>query len=391
MYGVILGSITIGFVFSIVNMLLIPLLKESFTPAVSGFIVSTGMLLAAVAGPFIGLWSDRTRKRLPFIGGLVVLSFSGTVLLMLNNSLASACAGIILAFCAFSFLGPYSSLVADRTGTSGANQGFGSVMGVVNLSGFAASLVINRLYEVGTDITLLALSAGVLLPFIFPLLSVPHHEHFERSGPVEKITLRSVVEAISKPVLFFFFSMQFFAWFSIGGLFPFITSFLSSETSMSLSTAAAWFGGSTLLSGISSFFTAIAAKIFGEKRLLLLSLSVIASIGCLYSALYEKLISGTGAGYAGIIVFILSSLGLGFYYSLSSAILAKLVDSHKIGIAFGVNSIFMILSQAVSVALMGGLISTWGYRGMILACTVGFILSALSASRISPPVTGVES
>ena len=391
MYGVILGSVTIGFVFSIVNMLLIPLLKESFTPAVSGFIVSAGMLLAAASGPLIGLWSDRVRKRLPFIGGLVVLSFSGTLLLILDNSIASACGGIILAFCAYSFLGPYSSLVADRAGASGANRGFGSVMGMVNVSGFAASLVINRLYEIGTDITLLALSAGVLLPFIFPLFSVPRREHFERPDSIEKITLRSVVEIISKPVLFFFFSMQFFAWFSIGGLFPFITSFLSSETSMSLSTAAAWFGGSTLLSGITSFFTAIAAKAFGEKRLLVVSLSVIASIGCLYSALYEKLIRGTDAGYAGVIVFLLFSLGLGFYYSLSSATLAKLVDPHEIGVAFGVNSIFMILSQAVSVALMGGLISAWGYRGMILVCTAGFILSALSASRISPSVTEVAS
>jgi MFS family permease len=382
MYGVMLGSVTIGFVFSIVNMLLIPLLKESFTPAISGFIVSAGMLLAAAAGPLIGLWSDRIGKRLPFIGGLVVLSFSGTLLPILNNSVASACGGVILAFCAYSFLGPYSSLVADRAGASGANRGFGAVMGAVNVSGFAASLVINRLYEVGTDITLLALSAGVLLPFIFPLLSAPRHEHLERPDSIEKMTLRAVVEILSKPLLFFF-SMQFFAWFSIGGLFPFLTSFLSSETSMSLSTAATWFGGSTLLSGITSFFTATAAKAFGEKRLLVVSLSVIASIGCLYSALYGRLLSGTGAGYAGVSVFLLSSLGLGFYYSLSSATLAKLVEPHKRGVAFGINSIFMILSQAVSVALMGGLISAWGYHGMILVCTVGFVLAALSASRIS--------
>jgi MFS family permease len=255
-------------------------------------------------------------------------------------------------------------------------------MGAVKVSGFAASLVINRLYEVGTDITLLALSAGVLLPFIFPLLSAPRHEHLELPDSIEKMTLRAVVEILSKPLLFFF-SMQFFAWFSIGGLFPFLTSFLSSETSMSLSTAATWFGGSTLLSGITSFFTATAAKAFGEKRLLVVSLSVIASIGCLYSALYGRLLSGTGAGYAGVSVFLLSSLGLGFYYSLSSATLAKLVEPHKRGVAFGINSIFMILSQAVSVALMGGLISAWGYHGMILVCTVGFVLAALSASRIS--------
>ena len=73
---------------------------------------------------------------------------------------------------------------------------------------------------------------------------------------------------------------------------------------------------------------------------------------------------------------------------MSSATLTKLVEPHEIGIAFGVNSIFMILSQAVSVAIMGGLISIWGYRGMILVCTTGFILSALSAVRISPSVTG---
>jgi MFS family permease len=90
-----------------------------------------------------------------------------------------------------------------------------------------------------------------------------------------------------------------------------------------------------------------------------------------------------GCRLCGVSVFLLSSLGLGFYYSLSSATLAKLVEPHKRGVAFGINSIFMILSQAVSVALMGGLISAWGYRGMILVCTVGFVLAALSASRIS--------
>ncbi|PNS35465.1 hypothetical protein [Mesotoga sp. B105.6.4] len=113
MSGVFLGSISIGFVFCVVNMILIPLLNGYFSSDVSGLTISAGMLVAAIAGPFIGIWSDIIGRRLPFIGVLICIAFTGSLMLTGRSIAAIFAGGIMVAFCAYSLLGPYSSYVAD--------------------------------------------------------------------------------------------------------------------------------------------------------------------------------------------------------------------------------------------------------------------------------------
>ena len=382
MIGVFLGSISIGFVFCIVNMILIPLLNGHFSSDVSGLTISAGMLAAAIAGPFIGVWSDRIGKRLPFIGVLIGIAFTGSLMLSGKNLTAILAGGIMVAFCAYSLLGPYSSYVADSDVSERNNRNFGLVMGVVNVSGFAASLIVNRFIDRGFSITLSVLSAGIVTPFFFPLLlSRKTRTEKSRKYP-ERIGTVSIVSIITRSALLPFFFMQFFAWFSLGGLFPYVTSFLSSETSMSLPAAAAWFGASTLFAGIISFSTGIFVRVFSQKILLLLSLSVMALLGLSYFVFYETLLESPESPLVGIIAFSLSALALGFFYSLSPAILSTLITPEERGTVFGLNSTFMIVSQAISVGVMGRIIHSLGYRFMPLVCAAGFMAAAVSTSMI---------
>ena len=382
MSGVFLGSISIGFVFCVVNMILIPLLNGYFSSDVSGLTISAGMLVAAIAGPFIGVWSDRIGRRLPFIGVLICIAFTGSLMLAGRNIAAVFAGGIMVAFCAYSLLGPYSSYVADSDVFERNDRNFGLVMGIVNVSGFAASLIVNRFLDRGFSITLLVLSAGIVIPFFFPVLSSMKARTEKPREYPQRINTVSIASIITRLALLPFFIMQFFAWFSLGGLFPYVTSFLSSETSMSLPAAAAWFGASTFLAGIVSFSTGIFVRVLNQKMLLLLSLSVMALLGLIYFLLYETLLKSPGAALIGIVTFVFSSTALGFFYSLSPAILSGLIAPDERGTIFGLNSTFMIVSQAISVGVMGRIIYSLGYRTMMLVCAGGFLIAAVSTSVI---------
>jgi uncharacterized membrane protein YjjP (DUF1212 family) len=55
------------------------------------------------------------------------------------------------------------------------------------------------------------------------------------------------------------------------------------------------------------------------------------------------------------------------------------VSRDEQGRAFGINNIVMIVSESISVSLIGFLIPSTGYRGMFTAVLAGFVITLVSS------------
>lgn len=380
MFFISIGSISIGIMYGIVNMILIPFLSQIFSSTeIPGILISSGMIIASFFSPFIGNWSDRIKKRMPFISFIVLFSVTGALLLLLENIYLNALGAIIIVISAYSMLTPYSSLVADYTTENKRGIAFGLVMGTVNTASFIASLIINYFYNLGSKITLLILMGISLTSFVslvvFTLRNKPKNRE-EISQTKNKTT--GIISLLKNyPLLLLFFGIQFFSWFSLGGLFPYITSFLTDETNMTIGNASVWFGASTLFSALVAYATGFITRFFKRNTLFFISLVSLTVVLGIYSQFYSGLIKNDPSIVIGIISFFVISVSLGFFYSLSSTILSLFVSNDVQGKVFGLNNIFMILSQAISVGLVGGIIKHFGYQAMVTLGFIGFLIATV--------------
>lgn len=68
MIAIFLGMISVGVVFGIFNLILIPYLSAQFgSQSIPGQLISLGMLSTIFLSPLFGFLSDKIRKRTPFI------------------------------------------------------------------------------------------------------------------------------------------------------------------------------------------------------------------------------------------------------------------------------------------------------------------------------------
>jgi MFS family permease len=368
-----LGSVSIGVLFGVVNMVLMPILSGLYGDMnVPGALVSAGMVLAAAAGPVLGRWIDRTGRGLAPIGALVGASCVGIVLLMGGSVAAVSAGAVLVSLCAYSLSTPYSAFLTEHSAAESRTRDFGFVMGVANGSGFLVSLAIGALSGRGMKTTLAVVAAMTLLPFL-PLLSLVR----SRGEPAAS---SGVAPAFRSPRLVLFLAMQFCFWFSLGGLFPFFTSFLATETPISLSDASLWFGALILLSSLVSALAGRLVGSFHPRKPLFLCVAVVAAVSIAAWAFYGDVVRGRAASVFAIASFLLAGAALGLYYALSSSVLSLLAPPRAQGRAFGMNGIATIVSQALSVWAFGALISRWGYRSMLLGCAAGFLSAAVLAA-----------
>ncbi|MDN5359819.1 MAG: transporter, family, multidrug resistance protein [Thermotogaceae bacterium] len=381
MYFISLGAISIGILYGIVNMMLIPLLVTHFqNPEIPGLLISFGMILSGVISPFIGAWSDKSGKRLPFISLIMVLTVSGCFFILSSIKILITIGAVFFVFGTYSFVTPYSSLVADYSSTKQRGIAFSLVMGMTNFASFLASLIINGLYDKGNTETLLTLMCVNITAFVVLSVYIFFKRPTDRIQPIQKkensLNDRTTRLLKKYPFLWLYFSIVFFTWFSIGGLFPYITSFLSEESSISIGQASVWFGLSTLLSSVFSFGTGFFCKLIKESKLFFSSLTILTFITGFVSLFYIT-VFGEYAALYGFLFFVLLSASLGFFYSLSTSVLSLLVSSKDQGKVFGMNSLFMIFSQAISVGIMGKVIELKGYRMMVFLGFLGFLFASV--------------
>lgn len=375
MFYLVMGTTSIGVLYGILNLILVPFLSAHSTSSLQpGQLISIGMMSTIFLGPLFGVLSDRIRKRTPFIFGISLVAFLSIMGMTLpGNSIASISAVLMVA-CAYSFLTPYSALVSDYSDSKTRDRNFGFIMGGVNISCFITSILISFIYDGSPKITFWLLGLivlGATLPVA--LYTKKHPARFTAETKSDK---EKTFEFLKKqPELLVYLVVQFGIWFAIGGLLPYLTSFFNSETSMSIGIAAALVGASTLFSGLVSLSTGLFSKKFGQKKLFMFSLVLITVVFALMSIFYENIILSGFSIVFGILFFIMFSLSTGFIYSLNTSILSSMVSQYDQGRAFGLFNVIMILSQSISLSVIGNLINKSGYKTMFIMVFAGFFFA----------------
>ncbi len=380
---IIIETISVGAVYAVTNMILMPYLITVFgNTTVPARLVSIGMIVAIGLSVIIGILIDKYKRILPFIVGVTVASCAAVLFLSTGMTVLIYVGVILIVAGAFSFLTPLSSLVAASSAPQDYDKNYGYLMGTVNGSVFLISLVMGKLSALGMSGMLKLMSIIIFCPMVpLTVYSVIRMKGQSAAVSMEeepRAESNSVLSVFRQyPVVNYFFVMQFGFWFAIGGLFPYFTYFLSTETSLSLEQAIVWFGIITLLSSAISFFTGIVTKFFRQKYLLLGSLSTMMIMSFMTFFFYGIVVKGSGAFLFSKAAFILGSTSLAFYYALSTAQVSKIVLPQDIGKTFGINSIILIGSQAVSIKVVGGLLDKDGFQSMFLVLGISFAVALL--------------
>jgi MFS family permease len=381
MVSIVTGTASIGVLYGIVNLLLIPFLSGKFgSSEIPGQLVSIGMLSTIFVGPAIGILSDKLKKRTPFILAISIIASLGIFGLMAQSKILSAIAAVIVVSCAFSYLTPYGALISDYTSDDKKDSNFGFVMGVVNITTFLASILINFTYEINSSLTFFILAIFVIIAIVPMLIYTKKNPAtITKTSKNSESNLNLILFLKNNPILIICLFMQFGFWFSFGGLLPYLTSFLSSTSSMNLGTASTWVGASTLISGIFAFLTGYLSNKLGQRKLFTVSIIAITVLALFITIAFNFVMEDSVFSIFWIIAFFSFSIFAGFLYSLTTSILSSTVSRDEQGRAFGINNIVMIVSESISVSLIGFLIPLTGYRGMFTAVLAGFVITLVSS------------
>lgn len=379
MIAISIGIISVGILYGILNLILIPYLSTQLgSQSVAAQLISLGMLSTIFLSPLFGFLSDSIKKRTPFIFAITFTASLGIMGLTLLSPLLKSISAIILVASTYNFLTPYSALVSDYSTTESKDRNYGIVLGVMNLSAFITSLFIRAIYDSKPNLTFLILGTFVLIS-IAPTMLYTKKYPPKFSRPEVKQKNKDKSNIFKKyPELIIYFIMEFFLWFAIGGLLPYLTSFLKSEATVNIGVASVWIGASTFLSGVVSFTTGKFSNKIGQKKLFVISLSALSFFSIMLTVFYHPILSATSMLFA-VSSFVLVSIAAGFLYSLNSSILSTLVCETDQGKTFGINSVIMVISQSISVSLIGKVIDRSGYRGMFIIISSSLILANISA------------
>jgi len=361
-------SACIGIIYGIFNFVLIPYLTvKTASAALAGNLVSVGMFLTIFTGLFIGYKSDKNKSYLLFIKILLISSILCMGMLSLNGTVLLSIASIIFVASIFSLLSPFSALVSNISIAANKDRNYGLIMGAMNGATFISSLFIGFIGRTGTETVFLVYS---LLAFILmlPIFKFTDKKSFqEKAKNPEKFR-------INKKILLVMAS-QFGTWFSIGGILPFLTLFISSQMSFNIADASLIMGISTLISSVISFLTGLLCKLLGRKKLYMLSLILMCLLFLFIFIFYEVFLSiGT---FIWITALIVLSFSVGVIYALNVSIVSDTVTSENQGKIFAVNSIVMVLSESLSLSILGNIISAGFYRSIFLTVFLGFLFSVL--------------
>lgn len=362
------ASACIGIIYGVFNFVLIPYLTAKTSSAsLAGNLVSAGMFLTIFTGLFIGYKSDKNKNYLMFIKMLLISSIISMGMLSLNGTVLLSILSIIFVTSIFSLLSPFSALVSNVSVTAEKDRNYGLIMGAMNGATFISSLFIGYIARSGTEMVFLVFS---VLAFI---LMLPVFKFNEKNNILEKPRQPEKFR-ITKKVLLVMAS-QFGTWFSIGGILPFLTLFISTQMSFDIADASLIMGISTLISAVISFLTGFLCRFTGRRSLYIISLLLMSLLFLFMFAFYELFIS------AGILVWITAlmilSFSVGIIYALNVSIVSDTATSENQGKIFAVNSIVMVVSESLSLSILGNIISAGFYRSIFLTVFLGFLFSLL--------------
>ena len=368
--SILIGSVSIGILYAIYNFVLIPYLNDTLgSMVIPGYLVSIGMFLTIFVGMLIGYLSDKKRDYLIYIKVLFLVAFIAMSLLSLKNKFFLYFTTIVFVTTTFSIQTPYSAFVSSVSKDFNKDRNYGLVMGVSNVSMFLSSVLIGVVISKSIEFVIILLSlvgALFVVPLFFKKLnSSPLIEEKENS-------LSENNSDVFKHVSLLLIS-QFGIWFTVGGVLPYATSFLKTEFAMSLEKASFFMGISTLISALFSTATGIFSKIIGRKKLYMLTILTLLITFSLIFVFYENFLS-VHLTLLFLILFLFSG-ALGIIYTMNVVIISNSVPQNYQGKIFGINNIVVVVSQTISLSLMGGVITAFGYRGATLVPILGMIIA----------------
>lgn len=391
------GNFGSGMFYAFNNFILPLFLDPLHVPIIAiGLLSSTRSLEGAVLQPIVGAWSDRTwtrwGRRRPFILRFVPIC---VVFILLTPFLPGIAASpplaalqrslgisptvlvvLLLVICIFLFTlafnlmyDPYNALLADitpphqRGRVNGIFQAIGALgqSAVLLLTAFLASTL-------GWTGIFLIVGLSLGLFFIPTVLGIREPRELPGTSRTHRYSVRDYWNGLKADrQVQLYFAVQFFLWFGINAITPYLTLYAKKE---------AHFGDTEAL--ILSFILLLSSAIFnwpfgllcdwvGLKRVFLLGMMLMA-----------------GASIAGIfttepllLYIILTFAGIGNAAQTASSypLLTRLVFPDQIGLYTGLNSTVTSIAAPASAALAGVLIGTLGYRAMFPFVAVMFLAS----------------
>ncbi len=370
MVRLLLGSITIGILYGVFNFFLIPFLSDQFdSTAIAGNLVSIGMFITVFTGMFFGYFGDKNQKHLAYTKLLFLVALIMLFAFCFPNTVLLYVVSILFVTSMFSILTPFSALVSRASKPEARDKNYGWIMGSVNISMFVSSLFVGLLMGIRVELVFIVFSIAALV-FVAPLLLL--RKERTQNQPDIHVEVQQRPFALTRTILFVLLS-QFGIWFSVGGILPYLTSFISSGFSVSIGVASMVMGLSTLLSGLISSMAGVCSKKFGRKNLYILSLSILISVFLLLSLFFAPLME-SGLVFP-VLFLILFSIALGFVYAFNVSIVSSVAAANHQGKIFGLNNIVLVVSQSISLSLFGLVINFSGYQPAFLLVMGGFLMA----------------
>jgi maltose/moltooligosaccharide transporter len=344
----------------------------------------------AIIQPVVGAWSDRTWTRLgrrrPFVVAFVPLC---VLFLFLTPILAPEAkqavtsphfsvplllAGISIFLFSVTFntmYDPYNALLADitpekqRGSVNGIFQALGAAGQVAIL--IAATLLVPA-FGYGPMFWIVA--ATLALSFIPTIVGIREPRRLPGVTKVHKYSVRDYWDGLrTDRQIQLYFAVQFFLWFGIAAITPFLTLFAKRE--MHFSDTQAFTLPLTILLTTAlacSPLGALADRI-GLKRMFLIGMICLA-----------------GASIAGIfvrdpvliyVVVAVAGFGNAAQTASSYPLLTRLVFADKIGLYTGLNSTVTSIAAPLAGVIAGALIDAYGTNALFPCVAATFLLSLL--------------
>lgn len=376
-----------------------------------GFLSGTRSFEGAILQPLVGARSDRMwtplGRRRPFIVVCVPLCalfmaltpflvqlaprahvwFPGIDLVRLRLGLVAA--AIVLFTMIFNVMyDPFVALLADITppkqrGTvNGIAQALGG-LGQVAILVVAIPILLGNDHALDAKMTpLFFVAAGLLVVFFIPtVLGVREPRHLPGASLRQHYRWRDYLAVLrADRQIQLYFAVQFFLWFGINAITPYLTLFATKEAGFSASGAI--FLAFILLLVTAAFVSPSGwlADRLGLRRVFLIGMILMA-----------------GASVAGIFftnqyilyaVLAIAGVGNAMQTATSYPLLTRLVFPDQMGLYVGLNSTITSLVAPGATLLAGYIFDTFGYTAMFPLVATAFLLSLvpLAALRVERSV-----
>ena len=378
--------------------------------SIVGAIMALDNLLALFLIPLVSVWSDRTRtpmgRRLPWILVLLplsALSFGAIPYAAEYSLMALIVLLVFLNLVKQSVRGPIVALMPDTIPGRYRSQANGVINTMGNIAAIVGTIGLARLMDVDIVLPLLG-STKDRLAFpagsVFVLIAVVFLAFFVREKdsrvaaeegvpdateeiPEEKKEpfFHSIIMVFSaKDKSGFLVLVSLFLWFvGYQGVVPFLTEYSIKTYDLTTGQGPLAMG----MVGISSALAAIpmgyAASRWGRRRMIRLSLVMIAVIttAVFFLEPFGKTL-GLSNGLLTIIFWALM-FGYGVFWicvvANSFPMLWQMAHFTNIGVYTGLYYTFSQLAAIVAPAFSGAIIDVAGYRSMFLFCAVFFLLA----------------